>query len=207
MIAILVLSCTTLHLLKKYSTLKQHSADQAVTINSLETGVVQYKNKFGEVYTRSMNQVRSANELAASKDSTIASLLTKVWASNLKLDNVVTIGKTVTRIIRDTNIVYRQHTDTTYNLSEPPHLYEWITIKDSMLSRKLDVRDSIYTISHLKKEFVLPRKKFFISRWFQERQYVLYTDKLHTNPFVSTTSSMDITILGKDGKPKSTRSK
>lgn len=203
-LVILTLTCLTIYLLKKNATLTQKNSDQAIVIKSIEHGLVEYKNKFNEVYTRSMNQVRTQAELAQSKDSTILSLMRQLNRAEIKLKNVVQIGSTLTQFVYDTAIVY-VNVDTVYNLSKPPHIYQYATIKSGTLRVKTDIRDTVTSISHLKKEFIEPRKKFFLARWFQRRHEVIYTDKHHSNPYIKTKEQTDITVIDKNGNPISKR--
>lgn len=190
---------TTLFLLKRNKELNTTISDQAINIKALDNGVVQYKGKFDEVYTRVIEQRRTIAELKQSKDSTITSLMGKLFAANISLKNVTGIGQSTLTIVRDTVVKYRPQ-NKIYNLSEPPHIFETITIQDTTLARQLKIVDKETRITHINRETIEPRKKFFLTRWFQKRHWVGYSDVVHSNPYITVDSVKQITIINNEKK-------
>jgi len=193
-------------LLKNNKQLKSTVSDQAINIKSLRTGVVQYKNKFGEVYSRVIDQRVTIKELKQSKDSVISDLQMKIINANLNAKDVTQIGQTQYTIIRDTTVKY-VGVNRQYDLSDAPHIYETIYVTDTTLKRDLRIFNKQTTFTHLKHETINPRRKFFLWRWFQKKQYLTYTDINNSNPFIIVDSALHIQIINEDGTPVSDKAK
>lgn len=182
--------------------LKQQNQDQQVNIKSLEQGVIKYKDKFGGVYARIIEQRKTIDDITFANDTAMIALKKQLVAANIKLKDVEKIQIQSTKLVRDTSIVYLG-VDTTYNLSNPPHIYETITVKNGSLRRQLEINDKVTTITHVTKvdKRLQPLKKFFLWRLFQKKRLLTNTDINHTNPYVDIESATQIQVLDNRGNP------
>jgi len=191
------------YLLKQNKILQTRVSDLTINIKSAEHGVTQYRDKYDNVYSRVIEQRKTLAELTASKDSTITQLMQRLFAAGIKLKDIKGVSIETTKIERDTVIKWKQgEINKYYDFSKLPHIVNTVALTDSTATNKLQVNDTVSTIPQVKREFIEPRKSFFLARWFQKKQDVVYIDINHTNPFLNVTGNTQITILDSDGKAK-----
>lgn len=209
-LVVLLLACAGAGIVmhKKINQLEQKTQDQSINIRSLEQGIIQYKDKYGKVYTRIIDQRRTAKEIEQSKDTTIMALRAQLFAAGIKLKDVVQIGSTKTRIELDTVLqivqVPNKAIDTVFDFSRPPFITNKVAITPTAVSNQLRIYNTQSAITHVIKEGKNgePLKKFFLWRWFQPKRSVAYTDITNTNKYIEVEDQVQITVLDKDGQPK-----
>lgn len=216
-VVIMILLGAGIVLYKNNKELQIKVKDKDITINSMAQGIQQYKAKDGTYNARLINERRTKQELLQSKDSIIIKMRAQVANANIKMSNALALGYMKTKIQVDTLIKYiPKHDssnttlaklDTILDFSKPPYIVNTVTLTDSTAKNTLIVKNEVYPIVHAEKQFVEPRKSFFLFRWFQKRQWTILTDIHNSNPFIETEESKFITVVDSDGGTKTEEAK
>jgi len=204
---ILILLGTCAYLFKRNNELSRINIDKDITIRSMATGIQEYKAKDSTWNVRLLNERRSAEDIKDSRDSIIAKMRDQLKNANIKLQNALSIAYVDTEVTVDTVIKYRPvkvgtKIDTLLDFSKLPHIENTVKLTDTTATNKLVIKNEQYILTNADKEFVKPRKAFFLWRWFQRKHWVIYTDIHNSNPYITTKNARFITIVDKEGRAK-----
>lgn len=165
--------------------LKERLSETEINLKGLEEGVIQYKDKYGKLYTKSVQQEKEFSDLKQSNDSLKQELVSAAKGAGVKEKNISQVGQVKTTTKVETKILFI-HKDTVYNLSKPDQTKNIIRLKGDTLYQELEIYNKQVLLWDTKKETIKPPYKFFIKRWFQKKHIVTRVIINNSNPLITT---------------------
>jgi|SRR5574344_155826 uncharacterized protein YxeA len=146
------------------------------------------------VFERSIAELRNSND---SLNTVILDNIRQLHIKDKKIQelqyNKSTITKTDTIVFKDT--IFRNNVkvdtilgDKWYSLKLHVAYPDTIKVSPTFISEKT-------VVTYVKKEFIEPKKKFFVARWFQKKCDILEIQVVENSPYIKTDKERYIKII------------
>lgn len=161
-----------------------------------ERGVEIWKDEAGRSHAQSLEYIYTLSQFKNSTDSVNKRLLERLSSTDAKLRNVEKLLEVnnESKVSLGKDIFIPTMPDTTIDLSD-----DWtrniITLSPTRVNSDIFSRDTLFGVFTSHKETVLPRKKFFLCRWFQKKHTIVEVELMNMNPNVEITNQKLISII------------
>lgn len=171
---------------------------------ALSYDVKTWKDSYNREHARVIEFSNTNRELKQSNDSLDLLILKVIKENKINKKNLDKAGVIITELTAklkadSTNTTVITDTDSIKCFAISDTLISNIVcidpIKDVLLSIDTKCLNTQFILFESERETIMPRRKFFMRRWFQKKHTVCYIEVINSNPYIATKNSKFIKLI------------